>query len=84
MYFFITRSWLSNGVLCLQVTPENIQIQILPDGRLTGDALISFMTRSEAERAVATRSKQTMGHCIIELFLAWFEMVKYAMPTFTI
>lgn len=66
----------------LQVTPENIQIQILPDGRLTGDALISFMTRSEAERAIATRGKQTMGQCLIELFLAWY-LVKYAMQTFT-
>lgn len=66
----------------MQVTPENIQIQILPDGRLTGDALISFMTRSEAERAIATRGKQTMGQCLIELFLAWY-LVKYAMQTFT-
>lgn len=55
----------------VKVTPENIQIQILPDGRLTGDALISFMTRSEAERAIAQRSKHTIGQCIIELFLAW-------------
>lgn len=54
----------------VKVTPENIQIQILPDGRLTGDALISFMTRSEAERAIAQRSKHTIGQCIIELFLA--------------
>lgn len=52
-----------------QVTPESIQVQITPDGRPSGDALITFLSRGEAERAIAQRNKHTIGNRIIELFM---------------
>ncbi|VDI45110.1 epithelial splicing regulatory protein 1-like isoform X1 [Mytilus galloprovincialis] len=52
-----------------EVTPEGIQIQYTPDGRSSGDVLITFMNRSEAERAINTLNKQTIGQFIIDLIM---------------
>ncbi|KAK3085541.1 hypothetical protein FSP39_004993 [Pinctada imbricata] len=53
-----------------EVTPEGIQLQVFPDGRPSGDAIITFLTRPEAERAIAQRGKHTIGQNVIELFMA--------------
>ncbi|OWF42033.1 epithelial splicing regulatory protein 1-like isoform X1 [Mizuhopecten yessoensis] len=52
-----------------EVTPESIQLQALPDGRPNGEAVVTFVTRGEAERAIIQLNKNTIGNCVIDLFL---------------
>jgi hypothetical protein len=53
----------------LQVTPECLQMQYMPDGRPSGDVLVTFLSRSEAERAISQLNKQTIGQFIIDLLV---------------
>lgn len=57
-------------LISLKVSPECIQIQRTPDGRSTGDVLVSFFNRCEAERAILEKNHQTIGNRIVELYLA--------------
>jgi hypothetical protein len=53
-----------------EVTAETIQIQRGLDGRPTGDIWISFLNRSEAERAIIEKNHQMIGNRLIEIYLA--------------
>ncbi|XP_013391159.1 epithelial splicing regulatory protein 2 isoform X2 [Lingula anatina] len=53
-----------------EVTPECIQIQRNTDGRPNGDALVTFVSRNEAERAITERNRKIIGNRYIELFMA--------------
>lgn len=53
-----------------QLTPECIQIQRNGDGRPSGEALVSFPSRAEAERAIQEKNRQNIGNRYIELFMA--------------
>ena len=54
--------------------PEFIQIQnsqdLLKNGMNTCDALVAFINRNEAERALVARNYQKIGNNVIELFVA--------------
>jgi len=56
------------------VLPEFIQIQnsqdLLKNGMNTCDALVAFINRNEAERALVARNYQKIGNNVIELFVA--------------
>jgi hypothetical protein len=52
-----------------QVTAECVQIQRAANGSPTGDALVTFGTRMEAERAVVEKNRVPLGPRPIELFL---------------
>uniref|UniRef100_A0A914W4Q5 RRM domain-containing protein n=1 Tax=Plectus sambesii TaxID=2011161 RepID=A0A914W4Q5_9BILA len=51
------------------VTAECVQIQRAANGSPTGDALVTFGTRMEAERAVVEKNRVPLGPRPIELFL---------------
>lgn len=53
-----------------QVTPECVQLQRNTEGKLNGDALITFLSRGEAERAIVERNRRHLGNRFIELFMA--------------
>lgn len=57
--------------MCLQVTPECIQLQRSSDGHPTGEAAVSFPTRADAERAIHDKNRHNMGTRYIELFIVW-------------
>ena len=68
--FLFNKIKLKFKIIIKKVSPECIQIQRTPDGRSTGDVLVSFFNRSEAERAILEKNHQTIGNRIIELYLA--------------
>nr|CAD7431875.1 unnamed protein product [Timema monikensis] len=51
------------------LTPECIQLQRSMDGRATGEAIVCFPSRVEAERAVLEKNRQHIGNRYIELYL---------------
>lgn len=53
-----------------EVNPECVQIQQNNDGRPNGDALVTFASRCEAERAITERNRHNIGSRYIELFMA--------------
>ncbi|KAL4234640.1 Epithelial splicing regulatory protein 2 [Mactra antiquata] len=53
-----------------EVSPECVQVQYTPEGLPSGDVIISFMSRGEAERAVTEKNHQIVGNRIVELFMA--------------
>ncbi|XP_025115002.1 epithelial splicing regulatory protein 1-like isoform X3 [Pomacea canaliculata] len=53
-----------------EVTPECVQLQRNTEGKLNGDALITFLSRGEAERAIVERNRRHLGNRFIELFMA--------------
>lgn len=59
-----------NPQRALQVSPECVQIQQNNDGRPNGDALVTFASRCEAERAITERNRHNIGSRYIELFMA--------------
>jgi len=68
--------------LPFQVTPDNIldffrgyetvtdsvRIHYLEDGRCSGDAIISFRTKKEAQKAVTSLNKKQIGKRTVDLF----------------
>jgi len=54
----------------MQVTPESVQVQYTTDGMPSGDVVIVFGSRGEAERAVTEKNHQLVGNRLVELFLA--------------
>nr|CAD7404155.1 unnamed protein product [Timema cristinae] len=52
-----------------ELTPECIQLQRSMDGRATGEAIVCFPSRVEAERAVLEKNRQHIGNRYIELYL---------------
>jgi epithelial splicing regulatory protein 1/2 len=54
----------------LQVTHECIQLQTNAEGKPNGDAIVTFGTRLEAERAIVERNRRHLGNRFIELFMA--------------
>lgn len=54
----------------LQLSPDCIQIQRNNDGRPSGEAVVNFQSRAEAERAVAEKNRHNMGTRYIELFMS--------------
>ncbi len=55
--------------LNLQLTPECIQINRNIDGRPSGEAVVNFQNRAEAERAIAEKNRHNIGTRYIELFM---------------
>ncbi|KAK7469863.1 hypothetical protein BaRGS_00036141 [Batillaria attramentaria] len=53
-----------------EVTPEGVQLQTNAEGKPNGDAVVTFLTRSEAERAIVERNRRHLGNRFIELFMA--------------
>ncbi|BFZ19205.1 hypothetical protein BsWGS_22244 [Bradybaena similaris] len=53
-----------------EVGPECVTIQTNLEGKPNGDALITFSSRLEAERAIVERSRRHLGNRFIELFMA--------------
>ena len=53
----------------LQLTPDCIQIHRNNDGRPSGEAVVNFHNRAEAERAIAEKNRQNIGTRYIELFM---------------
>ncbi|XP_055892353.1 epithelial splicing regulatory protein 1-like isoform X1 [Biomphalaria glabrata] len=53
-----------------EVGPDTISIQTNLEGRPNGDALISFTSRLEAERAIVEKNRRHLGNRFIELFMA--------------
>ncbi|XP_052230014.1 epithelial splicing regulatory protein 1-like isoform X1 [Dreissena polymorpha] len=53
-----------------EVTPDSVQVQYTHDGLPSGDVVILFASRGEAERAVTEKNHQIVGNRIVELFLA--------------
>lgn len=53
-----------------ELTPECIQLQRNGDGRPSGEAVVSFPSRAEAERAIQEKNRQNIGNRYIELFMA--------------
>ncbi|ESO87821.1 hypothetical protein LOTGIDRAFT_89554, partial [Lottia gigantea] len=52
-----------------EVNPDTIQLQRNAEGKPNGDALITFSSRMEAERAILERNRRMLGSRFIELFL---------------
>ncbi|KHJ44908.1 hypothetical protein D918_04719 [Trichuris suis] len=52
-----------------ELTLDSVQIHRAPSGQMTGDALVSFPNRVDAERAVIERNRQIMGSRPIDLYL---------------
>ncbi|ELT87306.1 hypothetical protein CAPTEDRAFT_189098 [Capitella teleta] len=48
----------------------DVQVQRGSDGRLTGEAYITFGSRSEAERAITERNRKVIGNRFVEMFMA--------------
>ncbi|KAG0430033.1 hypothetical protein HPB47_023058 [Ixodes persulcatus] len=53
-----------------ELTTDCIQIQRNTDGRPNGEAVVTFPTRAEAERAIQEKNRQNIGNRYIELFMA--------------
>ncbi|XP_013780783.1 epithelial splicing regulatory protein 2-like isoform X2 [Limulus polyphemus] len=53
-----------------ELTSECIQLQRNGDGRPNGEALVTFSSRAEAERAIQEKNRQNIGNRYIELFMA--------------
>ncbi|XP_076335363.1 epithelial splicing regulatory protein 1-like isoform X2 [Tachypleus tridentatus] len=53
-----------------ELTSDCIQLQRNTDGRPNGEALVTFSTRAEAERAIQEKNRQNIGNRYIELFMA--------------
>lgn len=51
------------------LTVDSVHIQRNADGRPSGEAIVAFPTRAEAERAVRLKHRQHMGSRYIELFI---------------
>jgi len=52
------------------IAPECIQMQQNAEGQPSGEAMVSFTSRAEAERAILEKNKQHIGTRYIELFMA--------------
>uniref|UniRef100_A0A5S6QE93 RRM domain-containing protein n=1 Tax=Trichuris muris TaxID=70415 RepID=A0A5S6QE93_TRIMR len=52
-----------------ELTLDSVQIHRAASGQMTGDALVSFPNRVDAERAVIERNRQIMGNRPIDLYL---------------
>jgi len=52
------------------LTTDCIQIQRNGDGRPSGEAVVTFPSRAEAERAIQEKNRQNIGNRYIELFMA--------------
>ncbi|KAF0292793.1 RNA-binding protein fusilli [Amphibalanus amphitrite] len=52
------------------IAPECIQLQQNAEGQPSGEAMVSFASRTEAERAILEKNKQHIGTRYIELFMA--------------
>lgn len=52
------------------MSPESIHVQYTPEGLPSGDVVITFVSRGEAERAVAEKNRQVVGNRMVELFMA--------------
>ena len=50
--------------------PELIQIGLGADGRPNGEALCTFVSPEEAQRAIYARNRQHMGNRYVEMFPA--------------
>ncbi|KAH7983509.1 hypothetical protein HPB52_012384 [Rhipicephalus sanguineus] len=55
---------------CATLTADCIQIQRNTDGRPNGEAVVTFPSRAEAERAIQEKNRQNIGSRYIELFMA--------------
>lgn len=44
-------------------------MQYHPDGRPSGDVVVTFSSRAEAERAIAEKNRQLVGNRLVELFI---------------
>ncbi|XP_064466470.1 epithelial splicing regulatory protein 2-like isoform X2 [Ornithodoros turicata] len=53
-----------------ELTADCIQIQRNTDGRPNGEAVVTFPTRADAERAIQEKNRQNIGSRYIELFMA--------------
>ncbi|XP_043222924.1 epithelial splicing regulatory protein 1-like isoform X2 [Amphibalanus amphitrite] len=53
-----------------EIAPECIQLQQNAEGQPSGEAMVSFASRTEAERAILEKNKQHIGTRYIELFMA--------------
>lgn len=54
----------------LQVSTECVALQTNAEGKPNGDAVVTFGTRTEAERAIVERNRRHLGNRFIELFMA--------------
>ncbi|KAH9362419.1 hypothetical protein HPB48_020171 [Haemaphysalis longicornis] len=61
---------LRSGRRCAPLTADCIQIQRNTDGRPNGEAVVTFPSRAEAERAIQEKNRQNIGSRYIELFMA--------------
>ncbi|XP_077542465.1 epithelial splicing regulatory protein 2-like [Haemaphysalis longicornis] len=52
------------------LTADRVHMRRKPNGRPSGEAIVTFPTRLEAERAVKQRNLRKMGNRYIELFIA--------------
>uniref|UniRef100_A0A915KAL6 RRM domain-containing protein n=1 Tax=Romanomermis culicivorax TaxID=13658 RepID=A0A915KAL6_ROMCU len=52
-----------------EISAECVQIQRTPTGQATGEALVTFPNRFEAERAVLEKNRQILGARPVELFI---------------
>jgi epithelial splicing regulatory protein 1/2 len=48
----------------------DVQLQRGSDGRATGEAYVTFASRSEAERAITERNRKVVGNRFVEMFMA--------------
>lgn len=53
------------------MTTDCLQMQRNGDGRPNGEAMVTFPSRAEAERALQEKNRQNIGNRYIELFMAW-------------
>ncbi|XP_046354450.1 epithelial splicing regulatory protein 1-like isoform X1 [Haliotis cracherodii] len=53
-----------------EVSPDTVQLQHSADGKPNGDALITFSSRAEGERAIIEKNRRHLGNRFIELFMA--------------
>jgi len=52
------------------LTTDCIQLQRNGDGRPNGEAMVTFPSRADAERAILEKNRQNLGNRYIELFMA--------------
>jgi heterogeneous nuclear ribonucleoprotein F/H len=52
-----------------QLTPDCIQIHRNNDGRPSGEAVVNFPSRADAERAIQEKNRHNIGTRYIELFM---------------
>ncbi|XP_014675115.1 PREDICTED: epithelial splicing regulatory protein 1-like isoform X2 [Priapulus caudatus] len=53
-----------------EVQPDSVQLHRNADGRPSGDAYVTFLSRTEAERSIQEKNRQNIGNRYIELFMA--------------